>query len=149
MSDLYISSTIHTPEVSLSVDERVLSIYGVSRSTDAHKLYVKILDNIVSHRENLSDGILCNFHFENIINVNSLKMIIQIINKLKSFVENKDKVIIVWNYYSDEQEIKETGDMLSQMLDLPFKIRMLKRAGVIRKEYHIQYLRLRPFLMEN
>jgi hypothetical protein len=145
MSDLYIPSTIHTPEISLSINERVLCISGKSRAGGDDKVYVKVLETIELHREIFSQGVFCDFHFENIINLNSLKMIMRLLNELKSLAINKNKVIVVWNYYSDEQEIKETGDVLSQILELPFKIRMVTRSRAIRKGFEIKFSKFKPY----
>jgi len=121
MQNLFIISTNSTPAIYFNVRNGVLNIHGKSLPEDALKFYGSIdnqLDKFISVFPDKTLLITCEFEY---INTSSSKVLYSI---LKKAVDNLEKVVIVWSYEEDDDEMKEQGEIFEDNLGVTFEYRL-------------------------
>ena len=110
------------PVIELNIEEELLNIEGNSLPENAYSLYLPIIKEFQDRSEILTknEKIFRTVFKLNYFNSSSLKMIICILKTLTT-IKGKDNLIIEWYYESAEPEMKETGEDIASLLNIPIK----------------------------
>jgi hypothetical protein len=124
MEALIIQETEFTPFISLDPAKREFKIIGVSRPEDVGNFYSSSLDWLRKfEKENSESPVIKPIRVEfflSYFNSSSAKIILQMLEVLKSMMDSGFEISIYWYYDEGDEQVKEDGEELSSVLDLPF-----------------------------
>ncbi len=122
MELLKIESTRQTPEIDFNNETGVLSIRGRSMSENSFEFYTNIIAWIEEYINNPVEDTIVKIYLE-YFNTSSSKCILEIFKKLKKIMDIREKkILIMWYYDEDDEEMMETGEDYKDVTDLPFEI---------------------------
>ncbi len=113
-----ISPTRSTPEVLLDI-EGIIRIRGRSIPDDALYFFKPIENWVSEYISNPAEVTCIDINLE-IINADSKKFLVHIIQKITYVSLKHKKFIFNWYYEEGNEEILETGESLSSGVDVPF-----------------------------
>lgn len=118
MVALTITPTLRTAGVSYNLDTQVLEISGISIPENADAFFQPMydwLDAIVKiHKGKITVRINLTY-----FNTSSVRHLLIIIKSL--IAAYRDSLVVEWVYESDDEEIKERGEQLSEVVKFPFQ----------------------------
>lgn len=114
MSDIIIQATELSPKITISQNDGI-NLSGQSRMEDASNFYAPIHDWLNDNLDSLSN-IQISFEL-NYFNSSSAK---QILKFLMQIDESEIDSQVKWKYPSGNDILKERGEELAIMLDIPF-----------------------------
>ncbi len=114
MKDLLVKSTIKTPKINLR-SNGVIEIKGSSFIENTRKFYIPVVAWLNEYVKNPSDTTFVNLEFE-YYNTSSQMWIFKIIQIL-SVITNTDKKI-EFNWYFQEEEVREAGEDIENLLNI-------------------------------
>jgi hypothetical protein len=128
MESLKIEGSSVTPKVLFSPKERILEISGYSRPENSRDFYYPILQWLdeykgwllanISEERNLDP---VSFKFKYIyFNSSSAKFIYDMILVLSDMQKSNIPLKIYWYFDEDDDELREAGEELSDMANVPF-----------------------------
>jgi hypothetical protein len=130
MDILRIEGTNTTPKVVFDSRTRTLELSGYSRPENVRDFYSPLLQWIEDFKmailQSMSEGVdsePVTFYF----NSSSAKFIYDIILLLSEMQSNKIPLKIYWHFDEDDDELREAGEELSDMANLPFFYIEIKR----------------------
>ena len=123
MELLKISGTATSPEIVFDADELLLSLSGVSRPEDVHKFYQPLITSLEEFHAvyaplssvPLNIGVKLDYY-----NSASFLKLIDIFRIIQNIHQAGRKIIIEWHYSEDDDLIRETGEEISEISELPF-----------------------------
>lgn len=135
MKSLHIDGTAVSPTVDFNLETRVLEISGYSRPENVRDFYFPLIQwlddlNVIqeNNRSMKIDLEPFSFKFKFIyFNSSSAKFIYDIIIMLNGFQSNGFPINIYWYYDADDDELREAGEELSDMANVPFSYVETKR----------------------
>lgn len=122
MKPLKIESTKFTPKVHFDPANHVFLISGFSLPENVSEFYtpvLKWLDNFINEVNGNYESIKFTFRLV-YYNSGSFKVIINILLKLVSLTKKSVNVDIDWYYDEDDNQLKDIGKELSELVGLPF-----------------------------
>ncbi len=119
MVSLYIPSSKRTPEISFNTNGD-LSITGVSIPENVNSFYQPAFDWIDKLSSNCPQKISIHIDFE-YLNTSSTSMVLRLLKKIVSLPINKIDLEVIWKHESDDEDMKEQGVILQNLIDHPFK----------------------------
>jgi|DewCreStandDraft_4_1066084.scaffolds.fasta_scaffold62110_2 hypothetical protein len=123
MDSLKIASTQITPEINFDVEKKIFVISGESRPENVKDFFEPILlwiDNYFSEA-NKQTKHLFQIKLE-YFNSSSAKYLLTILKKVGLFYQNGTEIIVQWYYETDDDDMKEAGEQMSEMSKMPFEI---------------------------
>ncbi len=118
MDNLQISKTKHTMEVHFDKDTGILEMSGSSYPENAIVFFGPIIDWIKDYISQVKKQVVLNLRI-NYLNTSSTKCILDILEILEQYHQGQGGVKVRWYYAEDDEDIKETGEELSEDIDLP------------------------------
>ncbi len=135
MKLINIESTKYTPKVILDRENQVFELEGESRPENVFDFYSPIITKLNDfleclHEQNLEDSqskstLKANFKLF-YFNSSSAKFIADIIGLLKTFHDKGIDIKIYWYFNEGDEDIKEAGEELSEMVSFRFNYVMIK-----------------------
>ena len=134
MESLIIKETIVTPKIVFDFDNRDFELAGCSRPEDVRVFYAPIIKWLVDFKEFVNDDIR-NGHKQNPIvfkfrfdyfNSSSAKFILDILVLIDQIHGDGLNMQIDWFYDENDDDMKEVGEELSDVVDFPFKYVVIK-----------------------
>jgi len=122
MKPLKIESTKFTPKVHFDPANNVFLISGFSLPENVSEFYnpvLKWLDQFIHEVNGSSENIKFSFRLV-YYNSGSFKVIINILLKLVNLAKKSVNVDVEWYYDEDDNQLKEVGEELSELVGLPF-----------------------------
>ena len=119
--ELKIAPSEFSPEVDFNADTGILSIQGRSMPEDIGTFFNPISGWVHEYIENACDLTEFRIFFE-YYNSSTARRITEIIFDLEQLLEKEKKVKVVWSYKSDDQIMKENGEEISSVVELPFEL---------------------------
>jgi Domain of unknown function (DUF1987). len=127
MKSLILEPTEFTPDLHFDPEQNVLNIAGFSRPENVIGFYKPVVkwvqdyieDVVVNNTEFDKALITMNFRMT-YFNSSSAKFLLDILFELRKIHEKGNRVVVNWYYESDDDEIKESGEELSDLVCLPF-----------------------------
>ncbi|HCT29166.1 MAG TPA: hypothetical protein DIW31_00160 [Bacteroidales bacterium] len=128
MKSYSVNGTLVSPAVDFNIETRVLEISGYSRPENVRDFYfplIQWLDDLnvfLVNNRSLNVSIEpFTFKFKFIyFNSSSAKFIYDIIIMLNNFQKDGFPMKIYWYYDADDDELREAGEELSDMANVPF-----------------------------
>jgi hypothetical protein len=136
MKSLHINGTAVSPMVDFNLETRVLEISGYSRPENVRDFYfplIEWLDELaklmISNKTLNPDIDLFSFKFKFVyFNSSSAKFIYDIIILLNGFQNDGFPLKIYWYFDEEDDELREAGEELSDMANVPFYYVETKRG---------------------
>lgn len=125
MEALKIEPTEISPKVYFIPENNVFEISGESRPENVRKFYEPIIawlndfGNSIISGEYKIDPIF-NFKFE-YFNSSSAKFIMDMLKKLEELFSKGIKLKIIWYYDEGDEDMQETGEEFSKIIEVPFE----------------------------
>jgi hypothetical protein len=118
MVALTITPTLRTAGVSFNVESNILDISGISIPENADAFFQPMydwLEQIVKvHKGNITVRINLTY-----FNTSSVRHLLIIIKTL--IASYRDTLKVLWVYEPDDEEIRERGEQLSEVVKFPFE----------------------------
>jgi hypothetical protein len=128
METLRIEGSNTSPKISFEPEKRSLEISGYSRPENARDLYMTVIQWLEEYKvwlikdqkiNSSQDPITFKFKFV-YFNSSSAKFIYDIIVMLNDMQNNNIPIKIYWYFDEDDDELREAGEELSDMANVPF-----------------------------
>ncbi len=128
MESIHIDGTFVSPAVDFNLETRVLEIDGYSRPENVRDFYFPLIEwldelnkyLVKNKSSNISpEPLTFNFKFV-YFNSSSAKFIYDIIILLNGFHKDGFPIKIYWYFDEDDDELREAGEELSDMANVPF-----------------------------
>ncbi len=120
MEPLVIQSTTNTPAIRLTPSNNKFIISGVSLPENVLEFYEPIIVWITEYFKNPNPETVFEFKF-NYLNTASSKVVSNILQILEENFQNGVNVSVAWYYDLEDAEIKELGQDLSEIMDIPIE----------------------------
>lgn len=121
MKPLTIEATSKTPAVKFDKDSGIIEISGMSYSEDTFAFYEPIFAWINEYIQN--PNVLTNFNMKiKYFNTSSVKCLFDILEIFSKLSKSGKNVNINWFYEEEDEEMKDTGENFSHILNCEFKI---------------------------
>lgn len=128
MKPYFVKGTPVSPSVDFNPETRILEIGGYSRPENVRDFYIPIIQwldelNAFLVKNNSANQNIepYTFKFKFVyFNSSSAKFIYDIIILLNSFQKDGFPLKIYWYYDADDDELREAGEELSDMANVPF-----------------------------
>ena len=120
MEALRLAETHFSPEVNLDKERSRFEFFGKSFPEDAKEFFNPIIAWFEQYVVNPNRETIVVFKLE-YFNTASSKKIVDLLNVLKEIHRQKKSIIINWYYKSDDEDMLETGETFSEIVNLPFK----------------------------
>ena len=124
MKSLNILNTKDTPKIDFNLDGN-FKIKGLSIPENPTKFYqdisswVKINVPLFTHDINLSIYI-------EYMNTGSKKFVIELLKTLIKCINSTIKLTIIWHYDIEDDDIKEEGEIIQEILNFPFIFKIVE-----------------------
>lgn len=134
MDKINIEETKATPSVILDVENRKFEIAGCSRPENVREFYMPVInwfEGALEKTEEIktklsADGIV-NFDFKlSYFNSASAKFILDILLYINQLHSSDIDIKINWYYEEGDEDMRDVGEELAEMVDFEFKYIMMK-----------------------
>ena len=121
MEPIKVHETSYTPEINLDRDRSRFEFYGKSYPEDPNEFYEPIVNwfKLYVVKPNRETNVIFKLDY---FNTSSSKKIIDILTILKEVHRQKKQIIIHWYYRTGDDDMYETGETFSEIVNLPFKL---------------------------
>jgi hypothetical protein len=128
MKPLYIEETVATPKVVLDNEKGDFLMEGCSRPEDVRAFYYPIINWLNQFIEEVNEDqvekaknqpVVFNFKFD-YFNSSSAKFILDILLLINEIYSKGITITICWHYDSNDEDMKEVGEELSEVVDFDF-----------------------------
>ncbi len=120
MNVLYLQASRTTPEVRLNTDEKSMYLIGRSNPENALAFYQQVYSSIDDYFKD-SETLKVNMLFE-YFNTSSSKCLFGLFKQVQKYRDQGKRVIVNWYYEEDDEDMLETGEDFSDVLDLDFDL---------------------------
>ncbi len=127
MDTLLIEATEFSPKIYFNPNENKFEIRGESRPENTSKFYAQLIQWVEQWKTDLSANppskhFVFEFRFD-YFNSTSAKFILDFLQKLNELVHLIPdlKISIRWYYDSRDEDMRESGEEFSHLVDLPFE----------------------------
>ncbi len=133
MTPLVYSETNATPRVEFDLEKNIFVISGCSRPEDVRDFYHPILRWLTEFIESVDDAVRerfvsspLSFQFTfDYFNSSSAKFILDILVLINQLHQKGLNVEIIWYYDENDDDMKEVGEELSEVVDFQFQYRVV------------------------
>lgn len=134
MDKISIEETKATPSVILDIDNRKFEIAGCSRPENVREFYMPVinwfesaLDKTEEVKTKLSTDGTVDFDFKlSYFNSASAKFILDILLYINQLHNSDIDIKINWYYEEGDEDMRDVGEELAEMVDFEFKYIMMK-----------------------
>lgn len=133
MDKINIEETKATPAIILDVENRKFEIAGCSRPENVREFYMpvinwfeKVLEDPNAIRTNIKDDETLSFDFKlSYFNSASAKFILDILLYINQIHSSNIDIKINWYYEEGDEDMRDVGEELAEMVDFEFKYIMM------------------------
>lgn len=122
-NSLIIEETQDTPKIVLDQSNGIFEVSGRSLPENAVKFYSPVLQWMEEYFNNPNQTTSFEFKLD-YFNSASTKKIFEIITILEKLSQKNFSVIVIWYHSKDDELIKNRGQEIKEMVDIPFEIRI-------------------------
>jgi hypothetical protein len=135
MNPLFIPETIATPEIHFDLEQNQFLVKGCSRPEDVRDFYIPVLTWLDELKQLLTpeqkaqfadSPMLFKFKFD-YFNSSSAKFILDILVIINNIHLSGVNMRIDWYYDENDDDMKEVGEELSEVVDFPFEYVIVKK----------------------
>lgn len=120
MESIKIEGTQDTPTITLDAENKKFEISGKSFPADVAQFYQPVLDWIDEYSEKPADKTVLVLKMD-YFNTASSKVILDILYRFEDIANDGHKVLIQWYYPDDDEDMQETGEEYSDIVDVEFE----------------------------
>ena len=124
MKDVTIEGTEETPSIEFDANEGRLLIKGRSIPENPIAFYAPLIESLSNYHKSPSSKTKVDFQLE-YFNTSSSKCILEILKQLQTLSAGGNSVEVDWYYDEDDDEILEIGEDYSNMIKIPFNLKMI------------------------
>jgi hypothetical protein len=129
MKSLIIEETQATPKVILDLFNDNYEIEGCSRPENVREFYLPIIGWLKEYYQNIDDKLIAKYTDNQLVfkfkldyfNSSSAKFILDILILINNIYEKGLNIRIDWYYDENDDDMKEVGEELSEVVDFQFK----------------------------
>lgn len=130
MEPLLIKETIATPKIIFDIKNNDFELKGCSRPEDVRDFYVPVIDWLQEFKSGINDELISIYSTENPVifkfkfdyfNSSSAKFILDILVLINDIHNTGLKLRIDWFHDENDDDMKEVGEELSEVVELPFE----------------------------
>jgi hypothetical protein len=129
MTPLEFDATTATPKVRFDIENNVFLMSGCSRPEDVRDFYNPILKWLSNFAEIVDDALIERFKDEPVsfkftfdyFNSSSAKFILDVLMLINQVHQKGLNIVIIWVYAANDEDMKEVGEELSDVVDFPFQ----------------------------
>jgi len=121
LKELKIASTNYTPEVHMNPESGILSIKGRSLPENINDFYHVLYDWLTEYALNPQEETKLDISFE-YYNSSTARKLIELIFILEEINESGKSVEVTWSYQKGDLLLKENGEEIMSVVELPFKM---------------------------
>lgn len=125
MENLHIKGTIKSPTLDFNYEKGVLDISGRSHPEHAINIYEPALQWLDEYAKNPRPDTTVNVSLE-YFNTSSSKVIFDIFRRLEKLHAAGNKIVVKWHYEEDDDDLKEEGEMFSELVKVPIELVSVK-----------------------
>ena len=114
-----IDGTTESPEISLNAREGIIRFSGRSLPENPKTFYSPFKEWLTEYAKNPAPVTHASFIFD-YFNTASSKLIMEIIDVIKTVEENNSKLIIEWHYQEDDEDMLEAGEDFEAVTGVSF-----------------------------
>lgn len=134
MDMINITETKATPSIILDIDRQIFEIKGCSRPENVREFYMPVInwfentiENIEVIKEKFKNNEVMCFDFKlTYFNSASAKFILDILLYINQVHEKGLKTKINWHYEEGDEDMRDVGEELAEMVEFEFKYIMMK-----------------------
>jgi len=119
-SKLIIESTFHSPSVELDADKGYIEISGRAIPEHAMEFWTPVIDWIKAYIQNPAEATNVVIRLD-YINSASHKYLIEVIFMFRD-IQNKEQITIDWYYEEEDEQIRDSGADIAEMVGIPFNL---------------------------
>ncbi len=124
IKNLYLKETEETPWIIFDKDKPEFRIGGKSYMEDAATFYDPVLQWLKDYVK--SSAAVTRFVFElEYLNTASSKIVNDILDILEDHYLNGNKVVIEWNFFEEDEDMREMGEEYEEIYEIPFEFRQI------------------------
>ena len=129
MNTLFIDETAATPKIEFNLEENKFELQGCSRPEDVRNFYYPVINWLTELKQTVNSELKAK-HSENPVvfkfkfdyfNSSSAKFILDILVIIDQIHSEGLNMRIDWYYDENDDDMKEVGEELSEVVDFPFK----------------------------
>jgi hypothetical protein len=124
MKKLYLKETEETPQIIFDKDKPEFRISGKSYMEDAAAFYEPILSWLRDYIKSPAANTKFVFELE-YVNTASSKVVNDLLDLLEDLYLDGKKVNVEWNYFEEDEDMKEMGEEYEEIYELPFIIKQI------------------------
>ncbi len=117
MNNIYEEGSLKTPEINFDYLSGLIELKGRSTPENTDDIYKPLIEWVKSYVHTPQAKTTVNIHFE-YFNSSSSKYLTRLLEHIRYLKDNNNDFVINW-FYEDE-ELKESGQDFSDILDLDF-----------------------------
>ena len=118
---LKIKGTTSTPTICFDPLERVFEIKGNSLTADTDSFYKPVLEWINEYEADIGEKMVLNIQLGN-YNTDTSRVLIDILNSLERLNGLGLDASVNWQYWRNDNDIKEAGMIFSEWTKIPFDL---------------------------
>ena len=119
---LNIVATADKPEINLDPQQDVFEILGKSLPEDAKSFYDPVIDWFEEYANEPNEVTVFNLKL-NYFNSSSARKLVELLSILEKIKEEGKEVKIVWYYKTYDAIMRERGEEVQLVLDVPFELK--------------------------
>lgn len=116
-----IPATEDTPAISLDAGKGQLEISGKSLPEDSAAFFKPVYEWLKEYYQNPVDSTELHLHLD-YINSSSTRHVFNIISGMQDLIDKQKKAKVIWHYKSYDEMMKNKGEELQSIVDIPFEI---------------------------
>lgn len=119
INDLYIKSTLQSPEISFKANGELI-MKGISTPDNVTEFFTPIFDWVKDLEKTNPKSIKLDMFFD-YLNTSSTRILVEFINLLKDFKNKGIEVSFIWKYEEDDEDMEEFGEELALVTNTEIK----------------------------
>jgi len=121
LKPILLEASDDTPYINFDNEKGIFEISGRSLPEDVVKFYSPLIDWINKYAENPKDKtiIKLKLHY---FNSASQRYIVEVLMAFEQILKKGKDVIIEWYYKEGDDEMRETGEEFSDLVNIPIKL---------------------------
>jgi len=118
--NIYIPESKRNPELIFDKNKGYFYLGGRSMPDNANDFYLPVFEEVDEYLKNPNEETRVVFKLD-YLDSSSSQLILALIYKLKTLVNNKKRIKIEWHYMEDDYDILETGETFSELSGIDFE----------------------------
>ena len=120
MQAYIVPATDETPAINLDSDSHLLQIIGVSLPENVQAFFKPIIKWIRTFLKSATQPVVVKIHLD-YFNTATSKSLMEFFFLLHDFKVKGVDIKVIWLYYSDDEDLQDSGEDFASLVDVPFE----------------------------